>query len=277
MEKILLWEKNPPLFDPAIGQEEPCLLPYPVEGAKSAVIVLPGGAYWGRAEDHEGVQIAKKLNENGITAFILRYRVAPYRDPVPKFDALRAIRVVRSLASKYGYGENHIAILGFSAGGHLTATTLTGYDRLTKYSGEDGQEDEIDKISCRPDLGVLCYPVIDLVSEYAHKGSAENLIGANPDRDARALAIARELSAQNNVSEDTPPCFLWHTAADSAVPVENSLLFAAELSKHKVPFEMHVYPYGDHGLGLGDCRGVPYVSSWMELCVKFIRLHFERS
>lgn len=272
MEKILLWEKNPPLFEPAVGQEEPCLLPYPVEGAKSAVIVVPGGGYCWRAEDHEGVKIAEKLNENGITAFILRYRVAPYRDPVEKFDAFRAIRTVRSLAPKYGYGENHIAILGFSAGGHLSATTLTGFDGLTR---ADGPSDEIDRISCRPDLGILCYAVIDLAGEFAHKGSAENLIGEHPDKSERAMSRAAELSAQNNVSGQTPPCFIWHTAGDLGVPVENSLMFAAALSAHKVPVELHVYPYGDHGLGLAEDT-VPHVSSWMELCVKFIKLHFEK-
>lgn len=264
MEKILLWEKNPPLYDPAIGQEEPCLLPYPVEGAKSAVIVLPGGAYVGRAEDHEGVQIANKLNESGISAFVLRYRVAPYRFPAPMLDAFRAIRMVRSLAPKYGYGADHIAVLGFSAGGHLAATTLTRPDI------GNGEEDEIDKLPCRPDLGILCYPVIDLAGEFAHKGSAENLLGK---RYESPLSVT--LSAQNNVDENTPPCFLWHTAADRGVPVENSLMFASALSECGVPFELHVYPYGDHGLGLGDCRGVPYVSSWMELCVKFIKLHLK--
>jgi acetyl esterase/lipase len=266
MEKIYLWEKNAPSFDCSVGQEEPCLLPYPVQNSNCAVIVLPGGAYAGRAEDHEGVKIAKRLNQLGITAFILRYRYAPYRHPIPLTDARRAVSVVRSLASHYGYAQNHLAILGFSAGGHLAATTL-----LSRYQGLK-VGDAIDEYSDLPNLGILCYPVIDMESPFAHRGSVENLLGdpQSPSFDAQASA----LSLQKAVTSDTPPCFIWHTAADSCVPVENALLFAAALSQNRVPFELHIYPYGDHGLGLGEDT-MPYLSGWIEQCVRFIHLHFQ--
>ncbi len=267
MERILLWEKNPPCFDTTVNQEEPCLLPFPVEGAKSAVLVLPGGGYCWRAEDHEGVKIAEAFNAHGITAFILRYRFAPYRYPVPMLDAARAVRTVRALAGKYGYAPDHIGILGFSAGGHLASVITTAAPDEYRETG-----DAIDALSCRPDVGLLGYAVLDFNGKYAHLGSVEALLGPLDNPEARTLA--EKLSAPNRVTKSTPPCFLWHTAGDRGVPVENALLFASALSAGKVPFELHVYPYGDHGLGLANEGVMPHVSSWMELCVKFIRLHF---
>lgn len=267
MEKILLWEKNPPRFDPSAGQEEPCLLPYIVQGAKIAVLVQPGGGYTWRAEEHEGISIAKKFNEYGITAFVLRYRYSPYRYPVPMLDAARAVRLIRSMAGRYGYGADHIGVIGFSAGGHLASVILTadpGDFRET--------DDEIDALSCRPDLGMFGYAVFDMSGRYAHSGSVVSLLGAADNQEAGEMA--RKLSAQNRVSPGTPPCFIWHTAGDKLVPVENSLMFAAALSGQKVPFELHIYPYGDHGLGLADEGVMPHAGSWMELCVRFIRLHF---
>lgn len=263
MEKILLWEETPD-YNPDFGQEEPCLIPKIVPGAKICVLVIPGGAYTFRAEDHEGIPIADRLNGNGISAFILRYRYAPYHHPVEQKDVNRAVRKVRSLAGTYGYDRDRIAVLGFSAGGHLAATAVTRFDE----GREDG--DETDKISCRPDAGILCYPVIDLVGEFAHKDSAAFLIG--DPKGENYPALARELSCQNAVKENTPPCFLWHTAADNCVPVENTLMMAAALSAKKIPFEVHIFPEGDHGLGLAT-ETLPYVSIWMDLAVRFLRLY----
>lgn len=263
MEKILLWEKTPE-FNPDFGQEEPCLIPKIIPGAKICVLVLPGGAYEWRAEDHEGHAIADRLNRDGISTFILRYRYAPYRHPVEQMDVNRAVRMVRSLAGTYGYDPHRIAVLGFSAGGHLAATAVTRFDE----GREDG--DAIDKISCRPDAGILCYPVIDLAGKFAHKGSAVNLIGS-PDS-SRYPTLATELSCQNGVTDRTPPCFLWHTAADGCVPVENTLMMAAALSAKKIPFEVHIFPKGDHGLGLAT-ETLPYVSVWMELAQRFLHLY----
>lgn len=257
MKTIKLWE-NTPYFDPAIGQDTPELIEMPVENAKGCVIVLPGGGYEMRAEDHEGVQIAKKLNGVGYYAYILRYRIAPYRHPVMQTDVNRAVRVVRSLAEEGGYPSDRIGVMGFSAGGHLAMTACTRFD----FGRMDG--DEIDRISCRPDMGILCYPVISLGSAITHMGSTKALLGADFDP-----ALAAELSGENAVRPDTPPCFIWHTASDDAVPVANSLRFADALAAKKIPFELHVFPKGRHGMGLA-IEESPYVARWFGLLAAYL-------
>lgn len=261
MDVIKLWEKTPD-FDPEKGLEEPCLLDRAVEGADKCVIVIPGGGYFFRAEDHEGEPIAAALNAAGISAFILRYRHNPYRHPIPQNDVNRAVRLVRSMAKKYGYAADKIAVLGFSAGGHLAATAACFFD----YGRDDG--DEIDKISSRPDLAVLCYPVITIGSEFTHWGTTNCLLGEEYDK-----SLAEKMSCEKSVRDDTPHCFIWTTAGDRGVPPENSLMMAAALSAKKIPFELHVFPYGDHGLGLAT--GDPHVAVWMDLCIKYIRLEFD--
>lgn len=284
MDKLLLWE-NAPCFDEKFGLEPPCLLPYICKGSKIAVIVIPGGAYGGRAEDHEGVPTAERLVREGISAFILRYRHSPYRYPIPKLDVCRAVRMVRYLASKEDFDADKIAVLGFSAGGHLAALAATQFEPAHPDGRKPAdalrdlgrvEDDEIDALSSRPDAAVLCYPVITLDNEFAHHGSAVNLIGEQDEdskagRQGRWRTAASELSIENGVRPDTPPCFIWHTAADSAVPVENSLMLAAALSKQKVPFEAHIFPYGDHGLGLAT-ETCPHAAVWMDLCVRFLRM-----
>ena len=257
---IELWSREKiPLFREEYGQEPPALDPRIVDGAKACVIVIPGGGYEMIASDHEGEQIAAKLNENGISAFILRYRLRPYSHPAMQYDVNRAVRVVRSLAGKYGYDENKIAVLGFSAGGHLAATALTHFD----HGRDDG--DEIDRLSCRPDMGILCYAVIQIADKFTHEGTSRNILGGSDDRE-----LAEYLSAEKAVKDDTPPCFIWHTAEDNAVPCENSLLFAAALSEKKIPFELHIYPEGHHGIGLGE-REYPHSAEWFPSLVKYIK------
>jgi len=257
-----LWaKKDIPLFDESFGQEPPALEERVIEGAKNCVIVIPGGGYEWEAWDHEGDAIAKALNKNGISAFILRYRFKPYHYPVMKYDINRAVRVVRSMAGKYGYRPDRIAVLGFSAGGHLASLGITHFDR----GREDG--DEIDKISCRPDLGVLCYAVLNIGGKFTHEGTSVNLLGGKNDPE-----LAKALSAENSVTKDTPPCFIWHTAGDPVVPVENSLTFASALSEKKIPFELHIFPEGPHGIGLAETE-FPHSAQWFSLLVEYIR-HF---
>lgn len=225
----------------------PELTEYP-SNSKGAVIVFPGGGYGMRAE-HEGDAIAKWLNSIGITAFVVDYRVAPYKHPAEISDAVRAVRWVRHNAGRYGIDKNKIAVMGFSAGAHLAGSVSVHYDKKM-YEPSD----EIDKESCRPDASILCYPVIDMF-EYRHDGSRQNLIGE------RALHADKEfMSLHKNVTAGTPQAFLWHTAADQAVPVENSIMYAAALSRVQVPFELHIYPYGSHGLGLAPNE--PHVAQW---------------
>ncbi|HEX7056718.1 MAG TPA: alpha/beta hydrolase [Bacilli bacterium] len=254
-----LWPNGAPL---AMGTEPsdcPELTPYLIDTKKSlaGMIVCPGGGYWMRA-DHEGEPIARWLNRIGIHAFVLDYRVAPYRHPAPLMDAARAIRYVRANAENFHTDPYRIGILGFSAGGHLAATAGTGFDR-----GNPLADDPIERMSSRPDLMVLCYPVISF-SEFGHTGSMKNLLGENPSREVR-----RKLSAELQVTADTPPAFLWHTADDSVVSAENSILMAQALSKHGIPFELHIFASGRHGLGLAEAE--PETKRWPELCELWLR------
>lgn len=235
----------------------PFLLP-PSDGKpNAAIVVFPGGAYARRAP-HEGEPVARWLNTLGISSFVLHYRVAPYRHPHPLLDAQRAIRLVRHRAGEWGIDPDRIGVLGFSAGGHLASTLGTRFD-----GGRSEADDPIERHSCRPDLLILCYPVITLL-EKTHVGSLHNLLGEAPDLEER-----RSLSNELQVSAGTPPTFLWHTADDQGVPVENSLLFASALAEHGVPFALHVYPSGRHGLGLAQDH--PEVRSWVEACADWLR------
>ncbi|QMV44117.1 alpha/beta hydrolase [Cohnella cholangitidis] len=258
-EWIRLWQDGAPGAQGNGDEDIPAIKAYPVnEAGRGAVIVCPGGGYGMRA-DHEGEPIALWLNSIGIPAFVLRYRVAPYQYPCALKDVQRAVRYVRHHADKWGINASKIGVLGFSAGGHLTASIGTQYD-----SGDPSAEDPIDRQSCRPDAIVPCYPVITLTQPYTHAGSLLNLLGENPEP-----AMVESLSCENRVTSDTPPTFLWHTADDGAVPVENALLFATSLSKNKVPFELHVYEKGRHGLGLAEDDA--HVASWSTLCGTWLK------
>lgn len=259
-QTIELW---PGVTQDAIGEENqgcPSLTLYLAEGRdkpRGAVIVFPGGGY-GRRAPHEGEPIARWLNGLGISAFVLNYRVAPYRHPVPLQDAQRAIRTVRHHAEAWGIDPQRVGILGFSAGGHLASTAGTHYD-----AGNPEAVDPIDRQSCRPDLMVLCYPVITMRA-LGHQGSKNNLIGEDAGEELIQL-----MSSEQQVTSDTPPTFLWHTADDAAVPVENSLLFAAALSRHKVPFDLHVFESGVHGIGIAANHPEAYV--WPDVCANWLR------
>jgi acetyl esterase/lipase len=250
---IFLWPDGAP-FAKGNGLEDcPRITPYlvPLKKHAAAVIVCPGGGYQGRAE-HEGGPIAEWLNKIGISAFVLDYRVAPYKYPCPLLDAQRAIRYVRSNAEKFGIDAGRVGILGFSAGGHLASTAGTHYD-----AGKKDSNDPVDQESCRPDLMILCYPVVTF-GELRHDGSMVNLLGENPPQDMRDL-----LSGEKQITGDTPPAFLWHTGDDEVRP-ENSMLFALAMKKCNVPFEIHVFESGQHGLGLAMDN--PYIGSWTKLC-----------
>jgi acetyl esterase/lipase len=259
MNKIDLWQ-TPPGFEPAFEQAAPGLEPFLIEDGQShgAVVVLPGGGY-NHLAAHEGVPIARWLNSQGISAFVLNYRVAPYRHPMPLLDASRAVRTVRARAGEWNVRPDQIGVLGFSAGGHLAATLATRYT-----GGDPASADPIERVSSRPDAAVLCYAVISFTRPFAHAGSGQSLVG-----DPAPAGLKEELSAETRVSPETPPCFLWHTADDEKVPVENCLLFASTLRQHGVPFEMHVFPHGRHGLGLA--LDDPSVRQWTGLCANWLK------
>jgi acetyl esterase/lipase len=262
-QPIKLWPDAAP---GAIGGEAvdvPTITPYlpPHDKATgAAVVVCPGGGYQMLA-DHEGRPVAEWLNSIGVAAFVLKYRIAPrYHHPSPMLDAQRALRTVRARAAEWGIDPRRIGILGFSAGGHLASTAATHFD-----PGKADAADPIERASSRPDLVILIYPVITM-REQTHAGSKKNLIGDHPDPQLVAL-----MSNDEQVTKETPPAFLIHTVNDAAVPVENSLLFAAALRKAGVPYEMHLYERGPHGFGLG--ANDPILSSWPQRCADWLRLH----
>lgn len=251
-KKIMLWDKAP-YVDCTTNGFEPSITEYKVNDNKTAVIVCPGGGYGCKA-DHEKGPIAEMLNNGGINAYTLDYNVNKCHKFAPLSDAQRAIRVLRSM------GYEKIGILGFSAGGHLTCTAGTMYD-FKAYEPTD----DIDKLSARPDAFVPCYPVVSFYEPYSHFGSRQNLFGEDNDNEE----LAFRFSCEKNVTPDTPPCFIWHTANDAVVPVKNSLELAAALSKNGIYFEMHIYPNGCHGLGLAGDRND--ISRWSDNCIIFLK------
>lgn len=261
---IPLWPNGAPGAKGTLPEDIPSLQLYQPPAAKaspSAIIVCPGGGYRALAP-HEGHDVALWLNGIGITAFVLKYRLGPkYAHPAMMLDALRAIRFVRSSAALWKIDPARIGIMGFSAGGHLASTAATHFD-----SGDPNAVDPIDKSSSRPDLLILGYPVITMTTPHAHGGSRKNLIGENPTQDLIDL-----MSNEKQVTDKTPPTFLFHTEDDKAVTVENSLLFAAALRNARVPYELHVYQTGRHGVGLA--KDNPALKTWPNLLENWLRSH----
>lgn len=250
---IPLWPDMPPLAQGAEAADTPTLsvaLPAKDQAVHAAVVVFPGGAYAGHAMDHEGKQIAQWLTDRGIAAFVCKYRLAPYRHPVPLLDAQRALRHVRAKAAEYDIKPDRIGVWGFSAGGHLASTISTHFD-----AGDPKAEDPIERASCRPDFAILCYPLISMKDPLAHAGSKRNLLGDDPDPDLVEL-----LSNDTQVTDQTPPTFIFHTNADPLVQAEHVMLYYAALRRAKVPAELHIYEHGPHGVGLG--LGSPILATW---------------
>jgi acetyl esterase/lipase len=240
-----LWSAGAPGALGAADQDIPTLTPYLPDAAGAtgaAIVVCPGGGYGGLAA-HEGHDYALWLNQHGVAAFVLKYRLAThgYRHPAMLQDAARAVRTVRARAGEWKVDPRRVGIMGSSAGGHLASTALTHFE-----AGNPDAADPVERESSRPDLGILCYAVISL-GEFTHQGSKRNLLGDQPD-----ASLVVSLSNETQVTKDTPPCFIWHTWEDTAVPVENSLQFAAALRRAGVPFDLHIYQKGRHGIGLDD-------------------------
>jgi acetyl esterase/lipase len=228
----------------------------------SAMIICPGGAY-GALAPHEGRDYARWLSGHGITCFVLKYRLGTdgYHYPVQLQDVTRAIRLVRSRAAVWKLNPNRIGIIGSSAGGHLASLAMTRFD-----AGNSNATDVVERESSRPDIAVLCYPVITM-GKFAHAGSKKNLLGPNAQ-----LSVVDEASTELHVSKGAPPCFIWSTDEDTTVPIENSLEFAAALRKASVPFELHVYQHGKHGQGLGSKDYDPSKwLPWVAECTRWLK------
>ncbi len=254
-ETIKLWETTPD-YHPEYNQPEPYMEVCPVDNPRGCVVVCPGGGYEFLAFEREGRELAEYLNSQGYYAYILFYRIGPYRHPVEQSDVNRAIRLARYRAAECGYPTDRIAVIGSSAGGHLAMTACTKFD-----GGKEG--DAIDRISCRPDLGVFCYGVLTLGTDYTHWGTTYNLLGKEYDP-----ALAASLSATEAVRPDMPPCFIWHTVADDLVPVQNALTMAEAMGSVGVPYELHIYPFGGHGQALCFASN-PHASGWAPQMISF--------
>lgn len=242
MNKIKLWENNIPYFNSDIKniENENCatITPFLVENSTKdklpAIIICEGGSYARHSYTCE--EEAIWLNSLGINAFIVNYRVFPYNHPAPLLDLKRAIRYIKFNCEKFNVNPEKVGVMGFSAGGHLAGSACLFFDKF-----DEEAKDEIDKISAKPDLAILSYPVVTLCENFRHQNSAENLCGNNNE-------LFLNLSLEKNARKDIPKLMLWHTIQDSLVVAQNSLSLANELLKKGASFEFHLLRNGEHGL-----------------------------
>ncbi len=262
---VPLWRARAPGAVGDAPEDRPDLTPFlpaPGRATGAAMVVYPGGGYTHLAFDKEGTDVARWLNSLGVAAFVVRYRLGPrYHHPAMEQDALRAVRLVRARAREWRVDVHRVGVIGFSAGGHMAGTVTTRYaDPAGAAAG-----DSTDRLSARPDVSVLIYPVVTM-GDSAHAGSRTNLLGAHPD-----ATLVRALSLETQVTAATPPTFLVAASDDDVVPVENSLLFYRALHAAGVPAELHVYETGGHGFGLAP--GNPALATWATLCATWLRRH----
>jgi len=261
---VPLWPKGAPGALGTNDNDIPTLTAYLPAGTNAtgaAMVICPGGGY-AHLAPHEGNDYGLWLNQHGVAGFVLKYRLGSsgYRHPAMLQDAERAVRMVRANATVWHIDPKRVGIMGSSAGGHLASTLMTHFE-----PGDPNAADPIERESSRPDIGILCYPVITF-GEFAHVGSRENLLGKNPSPE-----LVKLLSNELQVTHDTPPCFIWQTFDDKTVPVENSLLFAVALRKAGVPFDLHIYEHGRHGLGLDDKPPFNHTHPWAADCLFWLK------
>jgi acetyl esterase/lipase len=269
--KVLLWPNGTP---GALGDAEadkPAMAIYlapkrPDGQPRPAVVILPGGAYANVSTAGEGTQVAEWLNSMGVSAFVVRYRVSPYRYPAELDDGRRAMQLVRSRAAEFGLDPNRIGLMGFSAGGHLAAYTSTVFE-----PGRPEAADPVERVSSRPDFTLLIYPVISFRPEVAgtrnlnaYANSGRNLLGDSPSPE-----LVEQLSVETRVTAQNPPTFLYHGSSDTLVAPENSFRFFLALRKAGVPAELHTYESGGHGSGIS--LGDPLLGTIPDLIKRWLR------
>lgn len=260
-QKIKLWEKEVPYFNENYDTPNSMTAYFTQTWQKvPAIVILPGGGYSARA-DHEGDAIAKFYESCGFHAFVVDYRLEPYQFPAPIMDAQRAIKIVRKNAEQWAVDENRIFVIGFSAGGHLASCCATMED-LSRIG------DEYDDVCAKPTGAVLSYAVTSAMTDI--DGEVCNCVRKMFSSEN---AANEKYTTYMQVNKDTCPCFLWHTAEDSCVNVTHSLKFAAALAENKIPYEMHIFPHGPHGLGLAKVYND--VKKWAPLSVEWMLANFE--
>ena len=266
--KLPLWADGAPgVTTDGVGDHPELLLTLVKSDKPTAgVVILPGGGYGGHAMGHEGHDFAQWFHSLGISSVICTYRLRGkgndgkgYGHPAPMQDAQRAIQTLRARAKEWNLDPRRIGVIGFSAGGHLCSTVSTKF--AAPISNAD---DPIQRVSSRPDFSILCYPVIGFDKPYTHRGSQRNLLGENADPE-----LVKSLSNESQVSEKTPPTFIFHTGQDKPVPVENSIQYFLACQKLGVPVEMHVFPKGRHGVGLA--KDLDGARQWPALCADWLR------
>lgn len=255
IKQYRLWEKDIPAYTDGVDCPNNVTAYIHEEGIHPAVVVFAGGAYAKRAS-HEGGDIAEFYYGNGYNAFVVDYRVSPNLHPAPLMDAQRAVKLVRAHANEWGVDPDKVFVIGFSAGGHLAGCVATMAD-ICRVG------DELDDVNARPNGAILCYPVISSDPTIAHLGSFDNLLGD------RAEELRGAFSVDENVGEDTCPCFLFHTMEDTAVPVQNTLRMLAALRDHRIPAEAFITPFGSHGVGLAE--GMGGCEQWPKLTLDWLR------
>lgn len=249
--RVDIWGGHAPIGDGKYQDAEVFITVHrPAQSNGAACIICPGGGYGGLVTGAEGHGIADWLGKHGVTGVVLEYRLPAGRTFVPLMDAQRAIRTVRSRANEWGVDPARIGIIGFSAGGHLASTAVTHFD-----NGDPQATDPVERVSCRPDFGILIYPVITM-GDKTHQGSKRNLLGADP-----TAQMVELFSNEKQITEKTPPTFLAHAKDDKAVVPENSEMFYAALQAHKVPGKYLELPTGGHGLN--GYKG-PMWDAWQE-------------
>lgn len=263
-QRAELWEGKVPL---AMGESEadrPFMEVYlpKANPTRTGVLVFPGGGYGYLAVAGEGTQVAEWLVQRGVAAFVLHYRVKPYRYPAPMLDAQRGMRLVRSHAAAYGIDPEKLGVMGFSAGGHLASYLMTH----PGVKSSPDVSDSVEKLSTQPAFGILAYAVISMRKDITHAGSHENLIGKNIDP-----LLDAELSNDERVTAFCPPVFLFATTDDPRVPVANSVRFYSAYVNKNLSAEMHLFDHGPHGSGLAE--KLPGASAWPVLMQNWMQRH----
>ena len=260
--QLKIWEGNIPYYN-AQADTPNLMTTYFLDTAEllPCVVVLPGGGYSGRAR-HEAGPIAEFFNTQGFHAVVVEYRVSPNRFPSALADVQRAVRILRANADEWRIDPTKIVTCGFSAGGHLAASSVLYSD---VYASEQ-EADDVDRMPHLPNGAILGYPVISVEAEFGHVGSGRNLLGEQYEEKKADFCLA------DHVTDGTPTVFLWHTSDDAGVNVKNSLTFAASLRDHNIPFELHVFPHGPHGIGLAE--SYPDAKQWKTLAADWIRRSF---